>query len=155
MLLGKRPRPQMKRTRSMREITFDLNRTSNAEAPPVHANGGGAAVAAYVSLAGDGGGGGLEVLDQPPLATVLPRVHRRHSADFMETPHFLRSCRLCRRRLVPGRDIYMYRGDSAFCSLECRQQQIKQDEKNEKCWIASKKQTATATSSKAETVAAV
>ncbi|KAK6257404.1 hypothetical protein QUC31_000863 [Theobroma cacao] len=177
MLLGKRPRPPMKRTTSMKEITFDLN-TSNAEAPPsdrhnplnnypkqaagpfggvrgpqIQANGGGGAA---------GGGSGLEGFDQRLLATVSPRAHRRHSADFIETAHFLRACGLCRRRLVPGRDIYMYRGDTAFCSLECRQQQMNQDEKKEKCSIASKKQAAAASSAarsgvsaKGETVAAV
>ena len=121
----------MKRTTSMKEITFDLN-TNNAEATPsdplnpfnnypeqaaghfgsvcgpqIQASGGG--VAASVTAAADGGGNGLEGLDQRLLATVSPRVNRRHSADFLETPHFLRSCGLCRRRLVPGRDIYMYR----------------------------------------------
>ncbi|XWS15038.1 hypothetical protein CRYUN_Cryun35bG0060100 [Craigia yunnanensis] len=183
MLLGKRPRPTMKRTTSMKEITFDLN-TNNAEATPsdphnpfnnypkqaaglfgsvwgpqIQANGGGGGVAAAVT--GGGGGNGLEGLDQLLLATVSPRVNRRHAADFLETPHFLRSCGLCRRRLVPGRDIYMYRGDTAFCSLECRQQQMNQDEKEEKCSIVSKKQTTdssvarSSVSAKGETVAAV
>ncbi|MED6126020.1 hypothetical protein PIB30_074342 [Stylosanthes scabra] len=71
---------------------------------------------------------------------ATPRIQRRHSGDFAETPHFLRSCSLCRRRLVPGRDIYMYRGDSAFCSLECRQHQMNQDEKKDKFFVSSKKQ---------------
>ncbi|KAE8733267.1 Bifunctional inhibitor/lipid-transfer protein/seed storage 2S albumin superfamily protein [Hibiscus syriacus] len=174
MMLGKRPRPRppMKRTTSLSDITSDLN-TTGAEAPPsdprnnpfknhpkqdaalpggvwgpqIRANGGGGS---------DGGG-----LDQELMATVSPRVHRRHSADFMETSHFLRSCGLCRRRLVPGRDIYMYRGDSAFCSLECRQQQMNQDETIEKCSVASKKQAVASSaarssvSAKDETVAAV
>ncbi|AES72250.1 putative Zf-FLZ domain-containing protein [Medicago truncatula] len=52
------------------------------------------------------------------------------------TPHFLRTCGLCNCRLAPGRDIYMYRGDTAFCSLECREQQIKQDKRKEKWKIA-------------------
>ncbi|XVE60453.1 hypothetical protein DITRI_Ditri05aG0129700 [Diplodiscus trichospermus] len=184
MLLGKRPRPPMKRTTSMSEITFDIN-TGKAEAPPsdphnafnnypkqaasgvyggvwslqIQANGGGGGAGAAVA-AGDGGTG-LQGSDQRFLATVSPRVHRRHSSDVMETPHFLRSCGLCRRRLVPGRDIYMYRGDSAFCSLECRQQQMNQDEKKEKyCSMASKKQAAASSaarsgvSAKGETVAA-
>ncbi|XWS23859.1 hypothetical protein CRYUN_Cryun28dG0051400 [Craigia yunnanensis] len=182
MLLGKRPRPPMKRTTSMKEITFDLNTNKEASPsdpqnpfnnypkqaaglfgsvwdPQIQASGGGGdGVAAVVAA---GGGNGLEGLDQRLLATVSPRVNRRHSADFMETPNFLRSCGLCRRRLVPGRDIYMYRGDTAFCSLECRQQQMNQDEKKEKCSIASKKQATSSSaarsgvSSKGETVAPV
>ncbi|CAH2075709.1 unnamed protein product, partial [Thlaspi arvense] len=58
--------------------------------------------------------------DQSPFAnaTAAPRNHRRRSADFVETAQ----------------------GDSAFCSLECRQQQIKQDERKERCSsVASKK----------------
>ncbi|KAG8493943.1 hypothetical protein CXB51_011287 [Gossypium anomalum] len=165
MQLGKRPRPRqpMKRTTSLMEITFDLNTSNVAEAapPPDPLNPfknhpkQQAGVWGPQIQADDGG------LDQRSLATVSPRVHRRHSADFMETPHFLRSCGLCRRRLVPGRDIYMYRGDSAFCSLECRQQQMNHDEKKEKCSIASKKQAAASSvarsgvSAKGETVAAV
>ncbi|KAI9117108.1 hypothetical protein K1719_012107 [Acacia pycnantha] len=47
------------------------------------------------------------------------------------TPHFLRTCRLCHRRLAAGRDIYMYRGDTAFCSFECREEQMKEDERKD------------------------
>ncbi|XP_020255446.1 uncharacterized protein LOC109832505 [Asparagus officinalis] len=59
---------------------------------------------------------------------------RRSSGDFraVETAPFLRACGLCKRRLGPGRDIYMYRGEVAFCSLECRQQLINQEEIKEK-----------------------
>lgn len=46
-----------------------------------------------------------------------------------------------------------FRGDSAFCSLECRQQQMTQDERKEKCsLVASKKEAmAAATSAAAAT----
>lgn len=43
--------------------------------------------------------------------------------------HFLQTCLLCKRSLGLGTDIYMYRGDSAFCSAECRHEQILIDEK--------------------------
>nr|XP_009598547.1 FCS-Like Zinc finger 15-like [Nicotiana tomentosiformis]XP_016484345.1 PREDICTED: uncharacterized protein LOC107804910 [Nicotiana tabacum] len=33
---------------------------------------------------------------------------------------FLDSCFLCKQKLLPGQDIYMYKGDRAFCSVECR-----------------------------------
>nr|AFK40825.1 unknown [Lotus japonicus] len=145
MMLGKRPRPPMKRTTSMSEITFDLNTAPED---------GGAAGNRH------GGAAGFNGSDQSRiLATVSPRNHRTHSVDFAQTPDFLRCCFLCKRRLAPGRDIYMYRGDSAFCSLECRQQQMNQDERKDKCCVASKKQVvATAgsqvTSTKGETVVA-
>ncbi|XP_054807621.1 FCS-Like Zinc finger 3-like [Prosopis cineraria] len=71
-----------------------------------------------------------------------PMVSPRYSNIAIDTtPHFLRTCRLCNRRLAPGQDIYMYRGDTAFCSLECREEQMKQDERKDK-WnkVTSKKQ---------------
>lgn len=46
---------------------------------------------------------------------------------------FLHSCHLCRRSLVQGQDVFMYSGDKAFCSMECRYQQIVSDERKERC----------------------
>ncbi|KAH7519325.1 hypothetical protein FEM48_Zijuj08G0024300 [Ziziphus jujuba var. spinosa] len=48
------------------------------------------------------------------------------------TSDFLSSCHLCRKKLH-GKDIYMYRGDKAFCSTECRSRQIMMDERKERC----------------------
>ncbi|KAG8367129.1 hypothetical protein BUALT_Bualt16G0040400 [Buddleja alternifolia] len=45
---------------------------------------------------------------------------------------FLSSCHLCHKKLQ-GEDIYMYRGEKAFCSTECRYRQIVMDERKEKC----------------------
>ncbi|XP_004243694.1 FCS-Like Zinc finger 13 [Solanum lycopersicum] len=45
---------------------------------------------------------------------------------------FLSSCNLCQKKLH-GKDIYMYRGEKAFCSTECRYRQIMMDEQKEKC----------------------
>jgi len=45
---------------------------------------------------------------------------------------FLSSCHLCQKELH-GRDIYMYRGEKAFCSTECRYRQIVTDERTEQC----------------------
>ncbi|KAF5739719.1 hypothetical protein HS088_TW12G00929 [Tripterygium wilfordii] len=121
MSLGKRPRHPMNRTTSMSEITFDLSTSST------------------------GTESGTQEQADGPDQLFSPRSTQTHhrktasSSGFLETP-FLRSCSLCRRRLVPGRDIYMYRGDNAFCSLECRQQQMNQDERIEKCSLASKKE---------------
>ncbi|KAK8490256.1 hypothetical protein V6N13_139919 [Hibiscus sabdariffa] len=47
-------------------------------------------------------------------------------------PHFLDACFLCKRPLGVNRDIFMYRGDTPFCSEECRQEQIEMDEAMEK-----------------------
>ncbi|XP_058108670.1 FCS-Like Zinc finger 14-like [Magnolia sinica] len=48
------------------------------------------------------------------------------------TSDFLSSCYLCRKKLH-GKDIYMYRGEKPFCSIECRYRQIISDECTEKC----------------------
>lgn len=57
---------------------------------------------------------------------------------------FLSACYLCRRQLSHGKDIYMYRGDRAFCSVECRYQQMMSDEKKKKehCATAAMKHSA-------------
>ncbi|KAL0683703.1 hypothetical protein Bca4012_050551 [Brassica carinata] len=138
MLLGKRQRPPINRTTSLSEIKFDLNLppqsevSSNPQSPtqttvvgPYGSNG--QVVAASVNQ--------QRGIDKRFQAMVTPRPRgnlRRHSGDFSDAGHFLRSCSLCERLLVPGRDIYMYRGDTAFCSSECRQQQMAQDERKEK-----------------------
>ncbi|KAL5199298.1 hypothetical protein ABZP36_020501 [Zizania latifolia] len=54
---------------------------------------------------GGGGGGGGEV-----------RVH------------YLESCFLCKRSIAGDRDIFMYRGDAAFCSEDCRDEQMEMDD---------------------------
>ncbi|XVF15147.1 hypothetical protein REPUB_Repub09cG0124700 [Reevesia pubescens] len=157
MLLGKRSRHPIKRTTSMTGITVDVTNLEEdvkesiisdiippPQNHPLHefpnANFG---------------------YDQRLLAMVSPRNPASgRSGSTIDTAPFLRSCCLCKRRLAPGRDIYMYRGDTAFCSLECREQQMKQDERKEKLnVVASKKEdnrhaSSSKASSKTEPVAA-
>ncbi|KAI3848435.1 hypothetical protein MKW92_023095 [Papaver armeniacum] len=45
---------------------------------------------------------------------------------------FLSFCFLCEKKLEEGNDIYMYRGEKAFCSSNCRSQEILFEEKMEK-----------------------
>ncbi|MED6118911.1 hypothetical protein PIB30_007073 [Stylosanthes scabra] len=52
--------------------------------------------------------------------------------DHYEQPYFLQACFLCRKPLAQNRDIFMYRGNTPFCSKECRQEQIEIDETKEK-----------------------
>lgn len=42
--------------------------------------------------------------------------------------HYLESCFLCHKRIIWCREIFMYRGDEAFCSEKCRIQQMQMDE---------------------------
>ncbi|KAJ8541418.1 hypothetical protein K7X08_002234 [Anisodus acutangulus] len=143
MFLGKRTRPPMKRTTSMTEFTLDLNLNPDPSSA-ISVN--------YNNLPFDPHNpftpisvpsNNTQQLDQQRLLSTAKTVsaqNLRKSADFVETANFLKACFLCKRRLIPGRDIYMYRGDSAFCSLECRQQQMNLDEKKEKCsLVASRK----------------
>ncbi|KMZ61640.1 hypothetical protein ZOSMA_50G00600 [Zostera marina] len=46
--------------------------------------------------------------------------------------HFLDSCFLCKRRLDGDDDIFMYMGEMAFCSEECREQHIELEELKER-----------------------
>ncbi|PIA27597.1 hypothetical protein AQUCO_07600044v1 [Aquilegia coerulea] len=78
--------------------------------------------------------------------TDIDNMRRKNSAVFYESPpmrtmeaskvfpalDFLSSCYSCRKKLH-GMDIYMYRGEKAFCSPECRFRQIAADERKEKC----------------------
>ncbi|XP_074264157.1 FCS-Like Zinc finger 5-like [Silene latifolia] len=148
-----RRRHSMKRTTSMTEFSFDdlsfLNHTPQPQSSDQDQ---------AVSTQPD--------LDRRTLlGLVSPRVmlNRRSSADFarsssMSSCSFLRTCSLCGRRLGPSRDIFMYKGDTAFCSSECRQQQMAQDEWKEKC-AANKESNSTSSTAdcttKGESVAAL
>ncbi|KAA8543259.1 hypothetical protein F0562_021246 [Nyssa sinensis] len=48
------------------------------------------------------------------------------STDKTNSPweDFLSFCYTCKKNLGQGRDIYMYRGEKAFCSRECRDQEM-------------------------------
>ncbi|KAH6796658.1 hypothetical protein C2S52_021212 [Perilla frutescens var. hirtella] len=112
--------------------------------------------------------GNMEAAPPPPPAMIgghldhmlSPRYVRKSysGGSHVDTADFLRSCGLCNRHLAPGRDIYMYRGDTAFCSLECREQQMKQDERKERRAAAKSGETRhpelAAATPEAETVAA-
>ncbi|KAJ0961171.1 hypothetical protein J5N97_000855 [Dioscorea zingiberensis] len=76
--------------------------------------------------------------------------HEANSGEIGETPgfpalDFLNTCYLC-RKILHGKDIYMYRGEKAFCSQECRYQQIMSDEGQEKCSYVSMRTSGVASS---------
>ncbi|XP_052196832.1 FCS-Like Zinc finger 7-like [Diospyros lotus] len=139
MLLGKRARGPMRRTTSMTGINMEASGPSDPPENHLAMNGSDAGDAdASMSVVVGG-------LDHGRLmAMVSPRYQRPSPAGgdsgfAMETAPFLLRCGLCGRRLAPSRDIYMYRGDTAFCSQECREQQMKNDERQEKCSMAASK----------------
>ncbi|GJV74175.1 FCS-Like zinc finger 2-like protein [Tanacetum coccineum] len=56
----------------------------------------------------------------------------RYEEQGQQQPYFLDACFLCKKPLGCNRDIFMYRGDTPFCSEECREEQIDIDETKEK-----------------------
>ncbi|XP_060188942.1 FCS-Like Zinc finger 13-like [Lycium barbarum] len=68
--------------------------------------------------------------NRPSVFSISPA----RIGDFPAYPDsdFLSSCHLCQKKLH-GKDIYMYRGEKAFCSTECRYRQIVMDDHKEKC----------------------
>ncbi|XP_058727932.1 FCS-Like Zinc finger 15-like [Vicia villosa] len=90
------------------------------------------------------------------LNNIIKQHPFHHESHFQEQQHttFLELCFLCRTRLLPGKDIYMYKGDRAFCSVECRCKQIFMDEEesnnniqNENCYYAAISSSLSSTSS--------
>ncbi|OEL31336.1 hypothetical protein BAE44_0007644 [Dichanthelium oligosanthes] len=146
MMVGKRERDcknPMRRTTSMTEFTPPdaLAAVAEDEEAQLPDNNGGG----QDWLSAFGGGAAAQ---EDWLAAYRPRAAparaglRRNSADYsaVETAAFLRACGLCRRRLGPGRDTFMYkyvRGEAAFCSLECRERHITQEEWKDKCAVKS------------------
>ncbi|KAL5782265.1 hypothetical protein ACOSP7_007294 [Xanthoceras sorbifolium] len=84
---------------------------------------------------------------QPSYPPPLPP----YSSATFPVPIFLQQCFLCKQTLLPGKDIYMYKGDRGFCSVECRCRQIFMDEeeslKKENCSFAAMKGKPTSASS--------
>ncbi|RLM85954.1 uncharacterized protein C2845_PM04G14560 [Panicum miliaceum] len=143
MMVGKRERDcknPMRRTTSMTEFAPPeaLTAVAEDEEAQLPDNSGGQD---WLSAFGSGAGGAAAQEDW--LAAYLARAAparaglRRNSADYsvVETAAFLRACGLCRRRLGPGRDTFMYKGEAAFCSLECRERHITQEEWKDKCAV--------------------
>lgn len=69
--------------------------------------------------------GGISVAKESP-ATYADDVKVYPTSDFLS------SCDLCKKKLH-GKDIFMYRGEKAFCSVECRSSRIMKDELKEQC----------------------
>ncbi|KAJ8512791.1 hypothetical protein OPV22_003225 [Ensete ventricosum] len=53
---------------------------------------------------------------------------RFFSVDEGRRQHFLGACFLCKKPIAENEDIFMYRGDTPFCSTQCRWEQMDMDE---------------------------
>ncbi|XP_028796264.1 FCS-Like Zinc finger 17 [Neltuma alba] len=62
---------------------------------------------------------------------VVKSSLRKSNLTIGATTCFLKTCSLCNKILSLDKDIYMYRGDQGFCSIECRNRQIVMDEMKE------------------------
>ncbi|KAG0471313.1 hypothetical protein HPP92_015859 [Vanilla planifolia] len=122
MLSGKLLRSPMKRTTSQRELPPDVVAVGDQTQ--------------MAPLSGTAEGRG----DGRTLHVPQRSMKRRYLSDHAAS-HFLKTCGLCNRNLGPGLDIFMYRGEFAFCSVECREKQMMEDEKKErkKCSLSSVK----------------
>ncbi|RLM79207.1 hypothetical protein C2845_PM12G23640 [Panicum miliaceum] len=61
----------------------------------------------------------------PSSALRAPSIFCVPDTEAEEPNQFLDECTLCRKTLCG--DIFMYRGDTPFCSDECRREQIEMD----------------------------
>ncbi|XP_010547012.1 PREDICTED: uncharacterized protein LOC104818911 [Tarenaya hassleriana] len=88
------------------------------------------------SLTRDSGG---VISPKPPqvlnkTAVIIPAASsssvegfRHGSSNQDQDPGFLEYCSLCKKKLLSGKDIYMYKGGT-FCTEECRSRQILMDD---------------------------
>ncbi|KAE8696363.1 putative Senescence-associated protein 21 [Hibiscus syriacus] len=81
--------------------------------------------------------GKSNLLVKPAFKISLPGSRNLHGGSCgtrsppADESCFLKSCQLCRKKLSPDKEVYMYRGDQGFCSIECRERQIVLDETRE------------------------
>ncbi|XP_038896374.1 FCS-Like Zinc finger 10-like [Benincasa hispida] len=78
---------------------------------------------------------GLNNLNKNEMNEIESPLSVRSSLDipFSSQPiDFLSFCYFCNKKLESGKDIYIYRGEKAFCSSDCRYQEIMIEEELEK-----------------------
>lgn len=80
--------------------------------------------------------GKSNVVVKPALKISFPTSRKHHHGPASRSPAddqscFLKSCHLCRKNLSLDKEVYMYRGDQGFCSIECRERQMILDELRE------------------------
>ncbi|CAO2143126.1 unnamed protein product [Urochloa humidicola] len=67
-----------------------------------------------------------EIQDNHTEASIC--VHSVPPGNMQMQPlRFLQYCGSCNRALGPEADIYIYMGENAFCSIECREKRMRTD----------------------------
>ncbi|CAN6296268.1 unnamed protein product [Urochloa humidicola] len=91
---------------------------------------------------------GLRLIIQPSPRRQVPTVLRRSAVRIAPAPtsasskchengrifvelEFLKSCFCCHKNLDATMDVFVYKGEHAFCSAECRCQHIAKEERRE------------------------
>ncbi|KAJ4718162.1 Pre-mRNA cleavage complex 2 protein Pcf11, putative isoform 2 [Melia azedarach] len=77
---------------------------------------------------------GEEGVELPQVAVPPEGLSLTH----YPSDEFLSFCYSCKKKLDNGEDIYMYRGEKAFCSFDCRSEEIFAEEEIEKAYESSK-----------------
>ncbi|GMH16602.1 hypothetical protein Nepgr_018443 [Nepenthes gracilis] len=111
---------------SLENYTYVTNRIPDKSVTKVYYDGGEYGRLRFDAKKNNVGGGAGGAFKISPAISSAADFNDRYPSDFLS------SCHLCRKALH-GKDIYMYRGEKAFCSAECRQRQIVMDERKEKC----------------------
>ncbi|VAH86835.1 unnamed protein product [Triticum turgidum subsp. durum] len=76
---------------------------------------------------------------RPALAVLRRSSVRSTAADLQESSgcrpflglEFLKCCLCCCKKIDGDMDVFVYKGEQAFCSAECRSQQIAREERRE------------------------
>ncbi|ERM96066.1 hypothetical protein AMTRI_Chr13g84180 [Amborella trichopoda] len=71
------------------------------------------------------------IVDKSMIRPKMSEIPASFPANMPELG-FLQSCSMCKKKLSPKNDIYIYRGEMGFCSVECRWRQIFMDERRER-----------------------
>ncbi|XP_061963867.1 FCS-Like Zinc finger 12-like isoform X2 [Populus nigra] len=82
-------------------------------------------------------GSGLVYAASPPVSMPMNAAVAAARREFW-SKDFLSSCYLC-KKLLEGLDIFMYRGEKAFCSPECRDNHTRNEDFKEKCGSEARK----------------
>ncbi|KAF8687029.1 hypothetical protein HU200_043310 [Digitaria exilis] len=69
-------------------------------------------------------------MEEERYVQVASRFFRLKPAgdDVPRRLHYLEQCFLCKGTIAGNRDVFMYKGDAAFCSDDCRQEQMDMDD---------------------------
>ncbi|KAE8674184.1 putative Senescence-associated protein 21 [Hibiscus syriacus] len=116
------------------EHTTSEEKTSNDTANPSKIS---SPVVVGLRILTDTSLGKSNVLVKPAFKISLPDSRNRHGCSRgswsppADESFFLKSCQLCRKKLSLDKEVYMYRGDQGFCSIDCRERQIVLDEMRE------------------------